>query len=425
MKIEYFYSACVKIITSDLTILCDPWFTEGVYDGSWYHFPKVENPIETIGDVDCIYISHIHPDHYDPQFLREYFVKYGKKKIIIADWNLNYLARALQRDGFEFEIILKDGGILIGETSLKIFPQEGKSKSDLDSILIVETGNQETYRCVVNANDTIFDEVTYAAIENITQKIDLLMLSYTGAGPFPQTFFELRDPQLPIQAKKKKKEFFDRYKSTVARLKPKFTLPFAGKYILGGALSPLNQYRGVSDPLEVTLFDDKALVPLDMGGCITTEGAIANQLRHDPYPDILCQQRLDEIKWEKFPYEMDISNSFAEKINFQKLLEIAYSKARAMSECDVDYYFCFVLKGKKLLVMNANAKAECGCKVVKLDEDLPEKYTLITVDLRYLLGLLLGVYHWDNARIGSHVNTRRIGTAYYRPAERFLNFLQL
>jgi len=425
MRIEYYYSACIKIITPNLKILCDPWFTEGIYDGSWYHFPKVEDPIGTIGDVDYVYISHIHPDHYDPIFLRKYFEKFGPKKIIIADWHLNYLSHSLKRDGFDYEIIHRDKAILNGKTSINIIPQEGKSKSDLDSILIVESGESESYRCVVNANDTIFDEDTFVAIENIISKIDLLMLSYTGAGPYPQTFYELDDPNLPTQAQKKKTEFFERYKNTVSRLKPKFTLPFAGKYILGGSLSSLNSFRGVSDPLEVTLFDDKALVPLDMGGYITTDGAAPEQLRRELYPENLYMQRLNEVSSEKFPYELEISNSFVEKVNFQKLLEKAYLKARAMSECDVDYYFCFSLKGNRHLIMNANASAENGCIIANYGEKLPKNYTLISVDSRYLLGLLLGVYHWDNARIGSHVKTRRIGTEYYRPAEVFLNFLQL
>ena len=65
MKIKYIYSACIEVKTKDLTILCDPWFTDGVYHGTWYQYPKV-NPFEIIDEPDIVYISHIHPDHYDP-----------------------------------------------------------------------------------------------------------------------------------------------------------------------------------------------------------------------------------------------------------------------------------------------------------------------------------------------------------------------
>ena len=71
MKVRYLYSACVEIETPKLRILCDPWFSEGAFDGSWYHFPKVKNPINIIKKPDLIYISHIHSDHYDPEFLKK------------------------------------------------------------------------------------------------------------------------------------------------------------------------------------------------------------------------------------------------------------------------------------------------------------------------------------------------------------------
>ena len=64
IKVKYIYSACIITETPDIKILHDPWFTDGIYDGSWFQFPKVADPINSIGNVDLIYISHIHPDHY-------------------------------------------------------------------------------------------------------------------------------------------------------------------------------------------------------------------------------------------------------------------------------------------------------------------------------------------------------------------------
>ncbi len=31
IKVSYIYSACIIIETEDFKILCDPWFTEGIY----------------------------------------------------------------------------------------------------------------------------------------------------------------------------------------------------------------------------------------------------------------------------------------------------------------------------------------------------------------------------------------------------------
>ena len=75
ISVRYIYSACVVTTTPDVSILHDPWFTEGIYDGSWFHYPKVSDPLSSIGNVDLIYVSHIHPDHYDSAFLKTYFKK--------------------------------------------------------------------------------------------------------------------------------------------------------------------------------------------------------------------------------------------------------------------------------------------------------------------------------------------------------------
>jgi len=107
IKVKYIYSACIITKTADITILHDPWFTDGIYDGSWFHFPIVEKPIESIGDVDFIYISHIHPDHYDSDFIKRYFEKYGVKEVLIANHKPNHLAGKMRADGIK-ATILKD-----------------------------------------------------------------------------------------------------------------------------------------------------------------------------------------------------------------------------------------------------------------------------------------------------------------------------
>ena len=45
--VKYIYSSCIITKTPDISILHDPWFTEGIYDGSWYQFPKIKNPISS------------------------------------------------------------------------------------------------------------------------------------------------------------------------------------------------------------------------------------------------------------------------------------------------------------------------------------------------------------------------------------------
>lgn len=203
ISVKYFYSACIKTITPDISILHDPWFTEGIYDGSWYHFPKIDNPLASIGNVDFIYVSHVHPDHYDSKFLKSYFNSYGVKKVLIADHSPNHLAGKMRADGIE-PTILKEK-ITIGNTTIEIIPHKTGSISDIDSAIIVKyKSKDQKIHCVVNANDIIFDDEMREKLKSNAGNVDILLCGYTGAGPYPQTYFDTSDPDLINESNKKR-----------------------------------------------------------------------------------------------------------------------------------------------------------------------------------------------------------------------------
>ncbi|MCV7364097.1 MBL fold metallo-hydrolase, partial [Mycolicibacterium neworleansense] len=48
------------------SILCDPWVNPA-YFASWFPFPDNSGlDWDTLGDVDYLYVSHLHKDHFDP-----------------------------------------------------------------------------------------------------------------------------------------------------------------------------------------------------------------------------------------------------------------------------------------------------------------------------------------------------------------------
>ena len=228
IEVVYIYSACVIIKTPDVSVLCDPWFTEGVFDGGWYQYPRVENPLASLGDVDRIYISHIHPDHYDPDFLRAYFDRFGVKDLLISDHKPNFLERRMTADGFTPTVIPEESGIRIGGTTLEIMPHKTGSISDIDSALIVaHVDGSDRRHCVVNANDIIFDAPSRAQLKQRSGDVDILLCGYTGAGPYPQTYFDADDPELAVEAEKKKTALFVRYRELVEQMQAKVNIPFA------------------------------------------------------------------------------------------------------------------------------------------------------------------------------------------------------
>ncbi|MGH9071307.1 MAG: MBL fold metallo-hydrolase, partial [Acidimicrobiales bacterium] len=71
MKVTYLGHAGLFIETSHGSILCDPWFNPAFF-ASWFPFPSNEHIApEVIAHPDYLYVSHLHRDHFDREFLRE------------------------------------------------------------------------------------------------------------------------------------------------------------------------------------------------------------------------------------------------------------------------------------------------------------------------------------------------------------------
>jgi UDP-MurNAc hydroxylase len=424
IAVRYIYSACVVIKTPDQKILCDPWFTEGIYDGSWYHYPRVEDPLNLIGDIDSIYISHIHPDHYDPRFILSYFERYGKKLVLIPDHAPNFLLKKMALDGISATVVEKNQKLRIGSTSIQIMPAETGSISDIDSALIVKFETAQKTHCVVNANDIIFNDELIENLKRIAGKTDILLCGYTGAGPYPQTYFELNDPILFAEAQKKKESFFKRYRKLTRSINATVNIPFAGKYLLGGKLAILNSVRGVADPVEVLDFDESAVVLADQGGSIETCSFVPNGIRTSCYDESDIDRRVKEISRVKMKYEQLIPENEISQLPIKRLVFTAYINALKKSEVETDYFFVLSL-GQQRIVINANKNAQPKVDVISDNDTLPLPRSEITIDPRYLFGLLTGVYHWNNAEVGSQFSVRRTPNVFNRSAQGFLNFLSI
>lgn len=422
ISVRYIYSACVVTTTPDVSILHDPWFTQGAFDGSWYHYPEVLNPLAKIGDVDYLFVSHVHPDHYDPVFIKTYLSKYGTKKVLVANHASNHLARKMRIDEIQATIVLEP--MKIGDTEITIVPHITGSSSDIDSAIVIKyrSSTNKTH-CVVNVNDIVFNERMIKELKNVAGDVDILMCGFTGAGPYPQTYFDGSDPRLIIEAEKNKAMFLERYKTLTKKINAKVNIPFAGKYLLGGKLAELNQMRAVADAVEVLDIDSKAIVLSDDGGEINTFDLTPSSIRTTKYDEQQVRLRISEIKNEKLDYERLLAINEVKQLPLKRLLFTALKNAIAKSECTEDYFFCIAMPGNQYAIINANKGFDGGIHFVDEGSDLPTPRSEILIDPRLLFGLLTHVYHWNSAEVGSQYNVRRTPDVRNQDAQKFLYFL--
>jgi UDP-MurNAc hydroxylase len=416
IRVTYYYSACVGLWTPDLSILCDPWFSEGIYDGAWYAFPRLENPLERIGSYDTIYLSHIHPDHYDPDFLRTYRSRFPKASIVIGDRQPNYLSRKLHADGFEHQSVRTRQ---IGDSEIGIFPNRIGS-APVDTALVVKHGGH----AVVNMNDNPYDPEQLDAIRHFagSAEIRIALLPYAGAGPYPQTYYT-DSKTLASKAAEKKQDFFERYEGLRSALGARVNIPFAGQYILGGKLAALNRHRGVSDAAEILGRDSTAVVLADGGDAqIDTASLQPSRARTVPYPTEEMERAIAAIADRPLAYESHFADLPTKAIPFSRLLPAAYEHAVTRSSAEHSYIFA-IRAGDRWFVCDA-CKKDAFCEF-RSEPPTEEPRSEIEIDARYLFGLVTGVYHWNNAEVGSLFRVRRVPDRYDPDAQNFLNFFHL
>jgi UDP-MurNAc hydroxylase len=424
MRLRYVYSACVVVETSDVRILCDPWFTPGIYDGAWYQYPVIADPIAAIGPVDLIWISHIHPDHYDAAFLRR-FLAVHPARVLIGPQRPPHLANKMRIDGFTPEIAET---LSIGGTDLLIVPNESDEGpiSEIDSALVVRAEG----RSVVNMNDNPVCPHQIARIRAFCPegRVDFALLPYSGAGPYPQTF-DFADEQARREAAERKKaQFLGLFEQYLEALDPVRAMPFAGKYHLGGRLRPLNPYRGVPDAMAVKARHGDRVVVLADGGSAAYDLAtgIASAARAAPYDQAAIDAALAPLDDVVPDWENEIRPLPGHALPLLPLLTAAKQRARARVPI------------AESLTLVIRPDGEKQCFTLDIADDTPPKrhpadaaFEAVTprleirLDARYLFGLLTRLYHWNNAEVGSQYRSRRVPDVYRAEVYQFLQMFQV
>lgn len=446
MKIEWYTNACVRISAlSGASIVCDPWVNGGAFLGSWFHWPPIseEFGISLLKEpCDGIYISHLHPDHYDPKFISAFSKARPEVPIYVAEFAHPWLKRSLQAViGGRSQLVevptLTDVEVAPG-LSLKIFAadtcnplvcgvsvpcQVTPSLRGIDSIGVFSADGF----VVVNANDAMGVRLVPRIAANIG-KADFLMGHYGGASPFPQCFPDVKDKRL---AARKVVEIACTMLITAAdALDVKYVMPFAGQYVLGGKLIDLNVDRATL-PLDeavgfIKSITEREVISMNPNGYIDLSANDRSSDYIEPDSKLMAEYLLD-ISKIKFPYEdLDEPNwdSFQED-----LLKSATTVAERSKSASISFKNSFVIgDGNRWVTINLDPNhLETSVEIGKKPKF--ENVTEILMPSRLLFWLStrkahykgFTTLHWNQADGGSHFIWKRSGE-YDLASHSLLNF---
>ena len=420
MKVKFISNACCIVETNAGTqVLTDPWIENGVFEGSWCHFHKLKTTINDLKNIDAIYVSHIHPDHYDDRFFN--FPK--DIPIIVLDHGLNFLHKNLLKSGYKNLIKIKDKEtIKFKDLKLTLFAPFTKNRffednsqigNLIDSAIVFQSDNQSIF----NANDNTPSNDSCRELKSLFGTFDLAMMNYNNAGPYPSCFSNLTEKEKYIEHKSNLLRNIDFLHLNLKILMPKYFLPFAGAYVLGGKNSYKNNYLGTTNW-------DKCIEILKNKEKITHTQYIA--LREQDIFDLDMGMsnkeyiKIDEKEVEyyinnvlakiKYPYEKDSMPNI--DILIQDLLLSSSKMKERLNRIklipDMDVFI--KVEDKSINVLSAeNPKGKIEC----------------SLDLRLLKRILDRKSHWNNAEIGCHIEFNRSPNYYSPDIHTALQFLHL
>ncbi|GEM_PF-309756 len=438
MNVTYLESAAIYIEDEETSILCDPWLVDGAYYGSWAHYPEPEFEPEDFNDADYIYISHIHPDHFDPATLERLD---SNIPVLIHDYRWDYLRKAIENLGFEvielphgerthlgnglyMNILAADGcdpelcGNFFGCTWYDEGADEPGS-TQVDSMAVIDNGEFT----VVDTNDCPYPlaESSCKAIKAEYGEIDLLCHQYSAAQFYPQAVTNYSHEKLLEERDAVIREKHELALNFIELFEPNYYMPFAGEYVLTGKLAHLNEYTANPPREHVQDFFTSRVDPEEHECVFLNSGEqidIATGDRSAPFEpaDPEAKQRYieQELAPREFTYERDPMPPLE---HLQAYAPLAYENLegkRRRIGFESETTVLISLREEYYLELSMN-----GAGYDYVEEPALEAYdgyVKMEVDPRLLKRLFEGPHsaYWADAKIGSHLGISKEPDIYER-----------
>lgn len=404
MKLTQIDNACCIYEVNGFKLLCDPWLTDGAFEGSWYHYPPLITTYETIKDCDAIYISHLHPDHYDETILRKFVADRSTIPLVVLDHGGNYLTRKLETLGFTNLVKVKDKEtVSLGPLEVTVYapftnhPFDNSSLGNLlDSAIVVEANG----KTILNANDNTPTVESARALVERHGAFTVAQLKDSLAGAYPSCFVNLSDEEKLSEATKLIKRQLSAMCDVAKMLKADWFQPFAGDYQLGGKLVSKNKFLGVSSKrYSAEFIASRGIKPLllnEQGSIDLITNEVISSYRKSiiPYERWLDQVSKIKFRWEDDPEPDDneaLNLIFKARANlWKKQQQLNFFPNYGLAIRVGSQHFCFNFKDEKPAYIH--------------DTDL-----LIIMDYKLLVRVLKRDVHYNNADVGCHINYQRKG----------------
>lgn len=241
VSINYYANACFSLFYKGQQILCDPWISKPAVAGNWYPFPKLKTTVRDIPKPDYLYISHIHSDHCEEQTLKDLGTDIP---VIIMDKKPQFVEKYLLDLGFKNIIKIPEGPaqtIPGAEFKVRTYPCVSTNIQNgfVDSTVLFEFGSMT----VLNCNDNTPTPEFCRELKKEYPKVDVVFLNASGGGAYPAMYENFTEAERLAISRDIVKKCSDGFIENVNALNPRFVIPVAGGYAIGGQYAEIANYH--------------------------------------------------------------------------------------------------------------------------------------------------------------------------------------
>ena len=235
MFVRFLGHACTLIETKNKRIIVDPWIIGPCNVNTWYTLRKNAATKKNIPtDVDYIYISHEHHDHFHEETLKEFD---RKIPIYICKFPTKRFYNEIIKLGFKNIIELSSWRPEVLTDDLEITSIKNPDLMFEDSALLIKS-KEGTIFCQTDC------KMDFTSLKKVkATKPDIGFFMYSVANWYPDVYNYPKEKRDEI-AKKRKTNKINGFVNYVNEVKPKYAVAYAG-----GPLFPHKSQLKLNDPI--------------------------------------------------------------------------------------------------------------------------------------------------------------------------------
>ena len=277
MRFTIISHACLLIEHGDKKLLVDPWLSGSCYWRSWWHFPPAHNIDGILEEIDFIYLTHEHFDHFHYPSMR----RFPKDiPIYVADFPTKGMVSGLESLGFKHIYPLAHGETTNLAADLQLTSYQSRWLDD--SALVVEGGETTLF----DLNDGKFPD---GVLRKLAQKhggIDFMFKSHSSAQAYPHRYSSSDPKDLSYRPKE---SYVQEFLHTAQALETAYAIPFASNVCF---LHPetFDQNAHIMNPASIENFYDESVHQFNLEVMLPGDSWSEEEGFHIQATDVFAQQ---------------------------------------------------------------------------------------------------------------------------------------